>query len=196
MISTEAGGEGINLQFCKVMVNYDIPWTPTRLEQRMGRIHRYGQTKDVHIYNLVASNTREGAVLEALLKKLESTRQDLGSDRVFDVIGEIVEEEDLKALIVDAIKNGKTSEEVSQPSAEPKIVSQIREEAERALNSGLATRHMDLDTLKNRHHEAQEHRLLPEYIEQFLTRLVSTSSWQLDKTLRGFGIYQRILRSA
>lgn len=63
MVSTEAGGEGINLQFCSLMVNYDIPWNPNRLEQRMGRVHRYGQTKEVHIYNLVALDTREGKVL-------------------------------------------------------------------------------------------------------------------------------------
>ena len=85
MVSTEAGGEGINLQFCALMVNYDIPWNPNRLEQRMGRIHRYGQTREVHIYNLVASDTREGKVMEALFKKLEQIREHLGSDRVFDV---------------------------------------------------------------------------------------------------------------
>jgi SNF2 family DNA or RNA helicase len=71
MVSTEAGGEGINLQFCSLMVNYDIPWNPNRLEQRMGRIHRYGQQKEVHIYNLVAADTREGKVLGALFRKLE-----------------------------------------------------------------------------------------------------------------------------
>ena len=64
MVATEAAGEGINLQFCHLMVNYDIPWNPNRLEQRMGRIHRIGQTDDVYIFNLVATNTREGYVLE------------------------------------------------------------------------------------------------------------------------------------
>ena len=63
MVATEAAGEGINLQFCHLMVNYDIPWNPNRLEQRMGRIHRIGQTEDVYIFNLVAANTREGYVL-------------------------------------------------------------------------------------------------------------------------------------
>lgn len=87
MVSTEAGGEGINLQFCSLMVNYDLPWTPTRLEQRMGRIHRYGQQKEVHIYNLVARDTVEGKVFRALFEKLERIREALGSDRVFDVIG-------------------------------------------------------------------------------------------------------------
>lgn len=79
MVSTEAGGEGINLQFCSLMVNYDIPWNPNRLEQRMGRVHRYGQTKEVHIYNLVALDTREGKVLEALFRKLRRSRRPWGA---------------------------------------------------------------------------------------------------------------------
>ncbi|MEM4523448.1 MAG: helicase-related protein, partial [Nitrososphaeria archaeon] len=87
MVSTEAGGEGINLQFCHLMINYDIPWNPNRLEQRMGRIHRYGQQKDVYIFNLVAENTREGRVLLKLFEKLDEIRRALGSDKVFDVIG-------------------------------------------------------------------------------------------------------------
>jgi SNF2 family DNA or RNA helicase len=68
MVATEAAGEGINLQFCWLLVNYDIPWNPVRLEQRMGRIHRYGQEKDCLIFNFVASNTREGRVLHKLLR--------------------------------------------------------------------------------------------------------------------------------
>ncbi len=185
MISTEAGGEGINLQFCAVMVNYDIPWTPIRLEQRMGRIHRYGQTKEVYIYNLVASNTREGAVLQTLLAKLEATRQALGSDRVFDVIGEIVEEKKLKELIVEAIRNRKTLQELTQPLAGPEIVSRIQKEVERALQSGLATRHMNPTHLKKRHHEAQEHRLLPEYIEQFFQRACKYLKLPVTQDIQG-----------
>ena len=86
MVATEAAGEGINLQFCHLMVNYDIPWNPNRLEQRMGRIHRIGQTEDVYIFNLVATNTREGYVLNVLLKKMENMGVALG-DKVFDVVG-------------------------------------------------------------------------------------------------------------
>ena len=90
LVATEAAGEGINLQFCSLMVNYDIPWNPNRLEQRMGRIHRYGQQNEAMIYNLVAKNTREGEVMERLLRKLADMRLALGSDRVYDVIGEII----------------------------------------------------------------------------------------------------------
>src|SRR5712692_9224669 len=82
MVATEAAGEGINLQFCSLMVNYDIPWNPNRLEQRMGRIHRYKQEREAMIWNIVAQNTREGEVMERLLRKLADMRLALGSDRV------------------------------------------------------------------------------------------------------------------
>lgn len=92
LLATAAAGEWINLQFCWLMVNYDIPWNPARLEQRMGRIHRYNQQHDpVIILNLVAGKTREGRVLKTLLEKLERIRRELGSDKVFDVVGRIFE---------------------------------------------------------------------------------------------------------
>ncbi len=90
LICTDAAGEGINLQFCWLMINYDVPWNPARLEQRMGRIHRYGQKHDpVMILNLVSPSTREGKVLKILLDKLEKIRRELHSDKVFDCIGRI-----------------------------------------------------------------------------------------------------------
>ncbi|MBN2055105.1 DUF3883 domain-containing protein [bacterium] len=90
MVCTDAAAEGVNLQFCWIMVNYDIPWNPARLEQRMGRIHRYGQKHDpVCIVNLVAPATREGRVLKTLLEKLEKIRAQLNSEKVFDSIGRV-----------------------------------------------------------------------------------------------------------
>ena len=77
LVATEAAGEGINLQFCWFMINYDIPWNPVRLEQRMGRIHRYGQEKDCLIFNFVATNTREGRVLQKLFERLKQIEDDL-----------------------------------------------------------------------------------------------------------------------
>ena len=92
MVCTDAAGEGVNLQFCWVMVNYDVPWNPARLEQRMGRIHRYGQKRpEVFILNLIAGKTREGKVVKTLLDKLEIIRKELKSEKVFDVIGRIFE---------------------------------------------------------------------------------------------------------
>lgn len=100
LIATDAAGEGVNLQFCWLMFNYDIPWNPARLEQRMGRIHRYGQKKEyVFIANLVATSTREGKVMGTLLKKLEEIRRALGTDKVFDVIGRLFENVPLKTYL-------------------------------------------------------------------------------------------------
>ncbi|MCI0541150.1 MAG: DUF3883 domain-containing protein, partial [Verrucomicrobiales bacterium] len=92
MVCTDAAGEGINLQFCWVMVNFDVPWNPARLEQRMGRIHRYGQKRsEVFIVNLIAGKTREGKVVKILLDKLEAIRKELKSEKVYDVIGRVFE---------------------------------------------------------------------------------------------------------
>src|ERR1019366_10016114 len=96
MLATDAAGEGINLQFAWLMVNFDVPWNPARLEQRMGRLHRFGQRHDeVRIFNFVADQTREGDVLATLLAKLDEARRELCTDKVFDVVGQILETENL-----------------------------------------------------------------------------------------------------
>ena len=104
LVATDAAGEGINLQFCWIMINFDVPWNPARLEQRMGRIHRYGQKHDpVIILNLVAAKTREGRVLKTLLDKLEKIRKQLKSDKVFDVIGRIFEGVSIRQYMEEAL---------------------------------------------------------------------------------------------
>jgi len=114
MLAIDAGGESINLQFCNQMINYDIPWNPNKLEQRMGRIHRIGQKKDVAVFNLVAQNTREGDVMMRLLDKMEQMREDLGSDLVYDFIGDVLEEHygDLASLMQEAIVNREDLNEI------------------------------------------------------------------------------------
>ena len=103
LVATDAAGEGINLQFCRLMVNYDVPWNPARFEQRMGRIHRYGQQHDVRIVNLVAGGTHEGRVLQVLLEKLEAIRDELRSDKVFDVIGRLFDNVSLREYMIEAL---------------------------------------------------------------------------------------------
>jgi superfamily II DNA or RNA helicase len=169
MVSTEAGGEGINLQFCWLMVNYDIPWNPNRLEQRMGRIHRYGQQHEVHIYNLVAVDTREGRILNTLFEKLARIRDHLGSDRVFDVIGEVLAEKSLKDLIVDAIANRRTMDDILKDFErvpDEEAISKVK----KASLEALATRHIDLTRIFGEQRRAKENRLVPEYIEEFFKR--------------------------
>src|SRR5207237_4494824 len=105
LVATDAAGEGINLQRAHLMVNYDLPWNPNRLEQRFGRIHRIGQQEVCHLWNLVAKETREGEVYHRLLKKLEVSAHAL-KGRIFDILGEVFEERSLKDLLVEAIRYG------------------------------------------------------------------------------------------
>ncbi len=169
MVATEAAGEGINLQFCAVMVNYDLPWNPTRLEQRMGRIHRYGQRYDVHIYNLVAQGTREGDVLGRLLVKLEAMRAQLGSDRVYDVVGELLADVNLEKLISEHLLGRKSLAEIQavmDARLSPERVDFIRE----VTLEALADRELDLSRLREQKQDSELRRLQPEYVERFFTK--------------------------
>ncbi len=105
MVATDAAGEGVNLQRANLMVNYDLPWNPNRIEQRFGRIHRIGQTEVCHLWNLVAHNTREGAVFIRLLDKIEEQRKALGG-QVYDVLGDSVIDRQLRDLLIEAIRYG------------------------------------------------------------------------------------------
>jgi superfamily II DNA or RNA helicase len=109
LIANDAAGEGVNLQRGHLMVNYDLPWNPNKIEQRFGRIHRIGQTEVCHLWNLVAKDTREGEVYARLLEKLEAAREALGG-RVYDVLGELFEERPLKDLLFEAIQYGEKEE--------------------------------------------------------------------------------------
>src|SRR4029077_7528091 len=105
LAATDAAGEGINLQRAHLMVNYDLPWNPNRIEQRFGRIHRIGQTEVCHLWNLVAGETREGQVYARLLAKLETESKAL-QGKVFDVLGALFEQTPLSKLLVEAIRYG------------------------------------------------------------------------------------------
>lgn len=109
LIANDAAGEGVNLQRGHLMVNYDLPWNPNKIEQRFGRIHRIGQTEVCHLWNLVAADTREGEVYARLLEKLEAAREALGG-RVYDVLGELFEGTALKDLLFEAIQYGEQDE--------------------------------------------------------------------------------------
>ena len=106
LVATDAAGEGINLQRAHLVVNYDLPWNPNRIEQRFGRVHRIGQRQVCHMWNLVATDTREGQVYELLLTKLEAQRQALGTGQVFDVLGKAFSGRSLRELLVEAVRYG------------------------------------------------------------------------------------------
>jgi superfamily II DNA or RNA helicase len=171
MVATDAAGEGINLQFCRYLINWDIPWNPNRLEQRMGRIHRYGQKGDVHVYNLVAQNTREGAVLQKVLLKIDVMRDQMGSDRVYDVIDEWLEDVSLLTLIEKAIDSDDANEAANETEAALGAASNAR--AERLINlqkkSSLASR-PDLRAARELRDASDEKRLQPIFIRRFFER--------------------------
>ena len=169
LIATDAAGEGINLQFCRLLINWDIPWNPNRLEQRMGRIHRYGQKQNVLVFNLVARNTREGKVLERLLTKLDIIRQSMGEDRVYDVIQDVLENVPLDA-IMKSVLDGRRSgfdDFINQSNEElqNQFTEKIKEQRERLAHSSV-----DYSGVREMKEDSDEKRLQPIYIKLFFEK--------------------------
>jgi SNF2 family DNA or RNA helicase len=170
MIATDAAGEGINLQVCWLMVNYDIPWNPARLEQRMGRIHRYGQKHDpVCIINLVAGETREGRVMATLLEKLEHIRKELGSDKVFDVIGRLFEGVSLREYMEQvAITDDEAAVEQRISGTLTKEQVRALQERERSLFGDGGSVRRELPRLHCSLEQEAYRKLLPGYVRHFV----------------------------
>lgn len=191
MVATEAAGEGINLQFCHLMINYDIPWNPNRLEQRMGRVHRYGQQKDVYVFNLVADSTREGKVLAKLFDKLEEIRKAVGSDKVFDVIGDTFYGKNLHQLVLDAVANARSMDDIIK-ELDIKVDENYIQEIKEALGESLATRHIDYTRIKEMADKAKEYRLIPEYVEEFFKRAFRQAEGKFRIRKDGFMVIDSI----
>lgn len=172
LVATDAAGEGVNLQNANLMVNYDLPWNPNRLEQRFGRIHRIGQTEVCHLWNLVAKETREGDVYHRLLLKLEIESQALHG-RVFDILGEVFEETSLKDLLVEAIRYG------DRPDVRARLTQKIdkaldHDHLKSLLNrSALAQETMSPERLfavKEEMEKAEARRLQPYFVRAFFSK--------------------------
>ena len=172
LLATDAAGEGVNLQNANLMVNYDLPWNPNRLEQRFGRIHRIGQTEVCHLWNMVAAETREGDVFQRLFEKLDAERQALGG-RVFDILGEVFEEKSLRDLLIEAIRYGE----------DPAIRARLLRRVEGALDTAhlrsilrrnaLCEEVMDeqrLFAVKEEMEKAEARKLQPYFIRAFFTQ--------------------------
>ena len=171
LVATDAAGEGINLQFCWLMANYDIPWNPARLEQRMGRIHRYGQTHDpVVIVNLLAGGTREGRVLKTLLEKLEVIREQLQSDKVFDVVGRLFEGVSMTDYLRQALTDD--AEAVARQLEGNLTENQVLalEQKERTLYGEGGDVRQRLPQLNEETDQEIYRQLLPGYVRRFVER--------------------------
>ncbi len=169
LVATDAAGEGINLQRAHLMINYDLPWNPTRLEQRFGRIHRIGQTEVCHLWNLVARETREGDVYIRLLEKIDQQRQALG-DGVFDVLGNLFQEVSLRKLLLEAIRYG------DQPEVRQRLYQAVDNAADqkrvRELLADYSLARDSLDTsqvqqIREEFERAQARRLQPHFVAAF-----------------------------
>lgn len=169
MICTDAAAEGINLQFCWIMVNYDVPWNPARLEQRMGRIHRYGQKHEpVVIMNLVAPDTREGKVLKVLLEKLEKIRKQLKSDKVYDSVGRIFTDVSIKQYMEMALVGD--ADEIARELDGRLTKEQVRAlaEKERRIYGDGGDVKKELPRLRESLDHETFFRLLPGYVRSFV----------------------------
>ncbi len=170
LLATDAAGEGINLQRAHLMVNYDLPWNPNRIEQRFGRIHRIGQTEVCHLWNLVAEETREGDVYRTLLEKLEEARRALGG-QVFDVLGKLqFEGRPLRELLIEAVRYGE------KPEVRARLTRVVADAIDRKQLGDLleerALAHDAMDASRVRHvreqmERAEARRLQPHYVESF-----------------------------
>ena len=179
LVATEAAGEGINLQCCHVLFNYDIPWNPNRLEQRMGRIHRYGQRFDCLIFNFVAANTIEGRVLQRLLHKLQEIRDALDDDAVFNVVGEV-----LPAAHVERVLRDYYAGRLGDADLEDRLLRDVDEDRFRTICQtaleGLASKGLNLAMLVERRARAQERRVVPETIARFISDSARSASLALN----------------
>ena len=172
LIATDAAGEGVNLQCAHLMVNYDLPWNPNRLEQRFGRIHRIGQQEVCHLWNLVAKETREGYVFFRLLEKLRIESEAL-KGRVFDILGEVFEDRSLKDLLIEAIRYG------DQPEVQARLGTRIEnnfdhDHLKSLLNrNALAQESLNPERLfavKEEMEKAEARRLQPYFVRSFFMK--------------------------
>src|ERR1700752_866044 len=197
-VATEAAGEGINLQFCRLMINYDMPWNSTRLEQRLGRIHRIGQERDCHVFNFVASNSEdgqpiiEGRILERLLEKLDQMR-DVLADRVFDVIGEVLSLNDvnLPDMLREAAHDPRRLEEYLDRIE--RIDPARFQQYEQATGIALAKANVDFSAFQRTNAEVEERRLMPRYVEQHFLAACREVGLKVDSRADGLWRVEHVL---
>lgn len=188
LIATDAAGEGINLQRAHLMINYDLPWNPNRLEQRFGRIHRIGQTEVCHLWNLVSKETREGMVFQRLFEKLEEERSALGG-KVFDILGEMTfENRPLRDLLIEAIRYGN----------DPEVRERLWQVVDHSMNSekfrellsenALTEDSMDVSRvmeIREGMERVEAHKLQPHFIEAFFIEAFRSLGGRIRKRENG-----------
>ena len=197
MICTDAAAEGINLQFCWIMINYDIPWNPARLEQRMGRIHRYGQKHDpVVILNLVAPSTREGRVLKTLLDKIEKIRKQLKNEKVYDSIGRIFTDISIKQYMEMTLEKDTDDIVLQLDGLMTKEQVKAITQRERTIYGDAGDVRKELPRLKESIEQETFFRLLPGYVRRFIDSAAPLVGLDVDGDLGGFFTFRSARKGA
>ncbi|MFI9598201.1 helicase-related protein [Nonomuraea sp. NPDC052265] len=186
LLATDAAGEGLNLQAAHLMVNYDLPWNPNRIEQRFGRVHRIGQTEVCRLWNLVAANTREGEVFTRLLQKVEEQRKAYGG-KVFDVLGSAFDETPLRELLIEAIRYGDLPETRAKMEQviDDSVAYGLKELIEERALTHDAMSDADLTQMQRLMEEARARRLQPHYIESAFRLAFERLGGRLTRRERG-----------
>lgn len=195
MLATDAAGEGINLQFAWLMVNFDVPWNPARLEQRMGRLHRFGQRHDeVRIFNFVAEKTREGDVLATLLTKLDEARRELCTDKVFDVVGQQLQDVSIRDLLREALFETApytAQRQLDSMFATQRLRAAVEEQRRQASSFGDVAKR--LGQLNTEIEVERFNQLLPAYVQNFVEKAAPRLGFEIEGDLNGRA---RLSRSA
>lgn len=186
LIATDAAGEGVNLQRAHLLVNYDLPWNPNRIEQRFGRVHRIGQTEVCHMWNMVAADTREGDVYRRLLEKLEQEKKSLGG-RVYDVLGEVFRGEPLKDLLMKAVRYGQ------QEDVRARLFEVVDKRVGEGLKDILETQALshdmmslaDVEEIRLRMERVEAQKLQPHYIQAFFEEAFDRLAGRMARRERG-----------
>jgi superfamily II DNA or RNA helicase len=188
MVATDAAGEGLNLQFAHLMVNYELPWNPNRLEQRIGRLHRIGQHKKVFVHNMLIENTIEGEIFQRLLDKIETIKEEIG-DRVFDVLGLLLSNIRIEDLVMQAVGRGSAWVETQMLSVEVMIDDAKRSVLQEIESKSLIKDTLDMGTVQRLLGKSSEARLTDVEIERFIHLFLKTHGGKLEGSQTEKGIF-------
>lgn len=187
LVATDAAGEGVNLQNANLMINYDLPWNPNRIEQRFGRIHRIGQREVCHLWNLFARGTREGEVFDRLFRKMETASDALGG-KVYDVLGDLFEDTPLKDLLIRAIREGEKPEVRAYLNTVIDTTLDVAHIEDVRRKHALVAQQMspeDLYAVKAEMEKAEARKLQPHFVRRFFIELLTRMRGELREREMG-----------
>lgn len=185
MISTDMASEGMNLQFCGNMINYDIPWEPDQISRRLGYLRRFGNDAGVSILNMVVADTPQGILLKSLLDFLERIRDETGSDTIFDYAGQAISSDALLGIMDDITTGAKPDIMVKGMLA--MLEEWYQRDGCRAISEEMEAPPMDLAALSRIAEDSRTRNIFPEYIQDVIGRTLDMLGGKVRQRPDGFG---------